>query len=573
MRQRRNGPAKDKETYLFMIFLFGMAVYYGYRMFAITPWYDELYTYYYFISRGPVYAAIHWPLPNNHVGYSAISACLIIFGSAAVALRGVSWICSLGSLILLYKTGKKCFAGFLAWIPVFVFAGMSMVNQLAVQGRGYALVTFCYLLALWELLHIVVEHRRKKRDYILFGVSLVTALWAIPSSLYVVMPVCMIGGVVLLFQKEHRALLQLIVTSLISAVCTAGLYGVLWLAIGSNLLVKTPDSGFTGMSHGAVILQAPCKAIITGVTYMLDTPYIQSMTREQFTAQASDWLQTLFGTQLAPVIGMKNGIMCYLIIGALLTVTGWFIWRIKNKIHPLFEPKHLIRPDKMQGVPKEQRAEKMQEWLPEEMDRDCFREFLEWYFGLTISLLAIALIIQCKLPYQRVFSFLGVWVALLMAWLVDTLGILADRKRAAKKKAPNISLRMGIVCSILSGSLCILTLLLDTAPYSMRDELLRDAYGQYAMEQTAKVAVTDCDQEYFLLYAYDIKEDRVTRQIEEADVVLLDKALLGMEYQYRESPEEWKFYLTKEEIPEAYLEEKMEPVYENWQFILYERKQ
>ena len=166
-----------------------MAAYYGYRMFAITPWYDELYTYYYFISRGPVYAAIHWPLPNNHVGYSAISACLIIFGSAAVALRGVSWICSLGSLILLYKTGKKCFAGFLAWIPVFVFAGMSMVNQLAVQGRGYALVTFCYLLALWELLHIVVEHRRKKRDYILFGVSLVTALWAIPSSLYVVMPV------------------------------------------------------------------------------------------------------------------------------------------------------------------------------------------------------------------------------------------------------------------------------------------------------------------------------------------------------------------------------------------------
>lgn len=107
----------------------------------------------------------------------------------------------------------------------------------------------------------------------------------------------------------------------------------------------------------------------------------------------------------------------------------------------------------------------------------------------------------------------------------------------------------------------------------MRDELLRDAYGQYAMEQTARVAVTDCDQEYFLLYAYDIKEDRVTRRIEEADVVLLDKALLGMEYQYRESPEEWKFYLTKEEIPEAYLEEKMEPVYENWQFILYERKQ
>lgn len=573
MGQQGNGPAKEKETYMFMVFFFGMAVYYGYRMFAITPWYDELYTYYYFISRGPVYAAIHWPLPNNHVGYSAISACLIIFGSAAVALRGVSWICSLGSLILLYKIGKKCFAGFLAWIPVFVFAGMSMVNQLAVQGRGYALVTFCYLLALWELLHIVVEHRRKRRDYILFGVSLVMALWAIPSSLYVVMPVCIIGGVVLLFQKEHKALLQLIVTSFISAVCTAGLYGVLWLAIGSNLLVKTPDSGFTGMSHGAVILQAPFKAIITGVTYMLDTPYIQSMTREQFTGQAFNWLQTLFGVQLAPTIGIKMDIMCYLVAGALLTVAGWTIWRIKNKIHPLWKAEYHIRPNKARVLTKAQGTEKMQELLLEEMDLDCYREFLEWYFGLTVALLAIALIIQCKLPYQRVFSFLGVWVALLMAWLVDALGILADRKRAAKEKKEDISGRIGIVCSILTGGLCILALLSDMAPYSMRDELLRDAYEQYEMEQTGKVAVTDCDQEYFLLYAYNIKDDRVTRQIEEADVVLIDKALLGMEYQYRESPEEWKFYLTKKEMPTAYLEEKMEPVYENWQFILYEKRQ
>ena len=54
--------------------------------------------------------------------------------------------------------------------------------------------------------------------------------------------------------------------------------------------------------------------------------------------------------------------------------------------------------------------------------------------------------------------------------------------------------------------------------------------------------------------------------------MLIDKALLGMEYGYREGPETWKFYLTKDEIPTAYLEEKMEPVYENWQFILYTRK-
>ena len=62
------------------------------------------------------------------------------------------------------------------------------------------------------------------------------------------------------------------------------------------------------------------------------------------------------------------------------------------------------------------------------------------------------------------------------------------------------------------------------------------------------VAVTDCDQEYLLLYLYGLGEDRVTRNIEEADIVLLDKALLGLPYGYRGAPEEWKFYLTQEEV-------------------------
>ena len=58
------------------------AVIYVQGMFLNGPWYDELYTYYYFVSRGPVYAAIHWPVPNNHVGYSVISSLLNIFGNS-----------------------------------------------------------------------------------------------------------------------------------------------------------------------------------------------------------------------------------------------------------------------------------------------------------------------------------------------------------------------------------------------------------------------------------------------------------------------------------------------------------
>lgn len=519
------------ETIIFLLLFLGMAVYYGYRMFALTPWYDELYTYYYFISRGPVYAAIHWPLPNNHVGYSTLSACLGVFGSSAVALRGVSYLCSLGSLVLLYRISRKCFTKGIALLPVLVFASLYMVNQLAVQGRGYALVTFCYLTAILTLYHIVAEKKNNKRDYIYFGLSLVIALWAIPSSLYVVITICLIGGFLLLLQREYGRLGRLIGVSLVSAVCTAGLYGILWLAIGSNLLSKTPDCPFYTAGHIEIILHAPFRALSEGISYMLDTPYIQSMTRQAFSAQAAHWLRTLFRTQLAPEITLLGKNWSVLLAAALLLAAGCLI--------------------KKRGEP----------------------AFLEWYFVLTALLLALALFIQCKLPYQRVFSFLGVWVALLLGWLVQKLADFSQKHCGVWKKGSAAGCLV-VLALVLAGISCG-AVFLDDSSYSMREELIRDAYAQIDLEETDLVAVTDCDQEYLMLYLYGRGEDQVTRQIEEADVVLLDKALLGQNYGYREAPEEWKFYLSKEEVEaqSAYLNESMTQVYENWQFIMFAENQ
>lgn len=519
-------PKVCREDVVFLLFFFVMAVYYGARMFILTPWYDELYTYFYFISRGPVYAAIHWPLPNNHVGYSTLSACLGIFGSAPIALRGVSYLCSLGSMILLYRFSKKWFTGGIALVPVFLFAGMYGVNQLAVQGRGYALVTCCYLAALMSLHHIVVEKKNSRRYYFAFGISLVVSLWAIPSSLYVVMPVCLIGGFALLLDKDYRRLLRLVITSLISAVCTAGLYGILWLAIGSNLLSKTPDGPFYTAGHVDIILHAPFRALSEGISYMLATPYIQSMTRKEFYAQAGHWIQTLFGTQLAPVWGLAGSGMCVLLAASLLTAAVRMIRRPKEA-------------------------------------------FLEWYFMLTAVLLALALFIQCKLPYQRVFSFLGVWAALLIGWFVQRI---SDWMQGAPDfRWKNAAGRCFYALAAAAAGLSWVFVLADMAPYSVRDEQIAEVYRWIGAGETDVCAVTDCDQEYLLLYLYGDRVVQTTRNIEEADIVLLDKALLGIPYDYRESPEEWKFYLSKEEVDahRSYIEENMMPEYETWQFILY----
>ena len=559
MEQKYKWRKLDIETTVFILFLIGMAVYYGWRMFALTPWYDELYTYYYFISRGPVYAAIHWPLPNNHIGYSVLSACLGIFGNAAIALRGVSFLCSLGSLILLFCIGRKCFDRGLALIPVFCYTGMKLVNQLAVQGRGYALVTFCYLTAIYELLHIVTLGKVTVRRYAVFGISLLLALYAIPSSVYVVVPVCMIGGVILLLRREYRRLLHLILTSLISAVCTAGLYSIVWLAIGSNLLAKTESSAYYGMGHMSILMHAPFKALKTGIDYMLATPYIQSVDREGFLGQLADWLHRLLNEYYAG----GAAVLAVLLIVSVILVCASIVAKLKNGSY-------------LKSITEEKSAEE---------SKILNHDFIEIYLAGSILCIPAMLIIQCALPYYRVFSFAGVTVAFAVTWLWQMMvrGVAKLSESAGKNKAAEPGQRrvkpekyIPVAGSLICGIFCVFKLLTPSymAEYSYREAAIADAYKHADTRMATTIAVTDCDQEYLLLFLYGIGEERVTRQPEEGDIVLADKYLL-LGYTRRDdlSGDVWKLYVTPEQFGASNVQEQMEAVYENSRFILYKHKE
>lgn len=115
-----------------------------------------------------------------------------------------------------------------------------------------------------------------------------------------------------------------------SAVCTAGIYCLLWLAIGSNLITKIPDGPLYQARHIDVILHRPFEALAEGMEYMLATPYIQSMTRQEFNGQAGHWIQTLFGTQLAPMWGLTGNIMCLLLAIGLTAAVVCLVRRPKK---------------------------------------------------------------------------------------------------------------------------------------------------------------------------------------------------------------------------------------------------
>lgn len=534
----------DRETVVFLLFFAVMAIYYGWRMFALTPWYDELYTYYYFISRGPVYAAIHWPLPNNHIGYSVLSACLGIFDNSAVALRGVSYLCSLGSLVLLFRIAREWFGSRMAMMPVFLYAGMHMVNQLAVQGRGYALVSFCYLAAVFCLQRIASGDggQDKGRYYIIYGCSLVMALYAIPSSVYVVVPLCIAGGIALLVQRDYRRLVRLVLAAFLSAVCTVGLYGLVWLAIGSNLLVKTEGSIYYGMGHGAVILRAPFAALRTGVDYMLATPYIQSVGREGFLGKFGRWLMNLLNEYY------KGGaiILAVFIITSVIFSTAC----AAKKCSGIRSPKYNSAEDGK---------------APDNV-------FRELYIPVSIVCILLMLFIQCSLPYYRVFSFAGITVALALTWLLYMAAQLLQ-----KTKALQVGRALPAAGSVLSGILCICLLWSPAylAQYGGREAAIADAYRHVDLSHGETVGVTDCDQEYLLLFLYGIGEEHITKSLEEAQVVLADKYLL-LDYDTEVtdwSGDDWKLYLSPEQFEASGVTRNMEAVYENDRFVLYMRKE
>ncbi len=518
----KNGYLKDWENRGFLAILAVLFFYYGYRLFALTPWYDELYTYYCFISRGPVYAAIHWPLPNNHVGYSVLSGFLDLLGNAAIGLRGISFISALANGWLIYTIGKRHLKPGWSLATVVIYISMNLVNQLAVQGRGYTLAVTCYLLALWMLDMICRNEKLSKWHYIVFALALTLGLYTLPSSVYWVVPLCLTGGIYLLtlWFRENRngeglsRLIRLILSSISAAVMTVGLYAVIWLAIGSNLLSKDSNTVYLGQTHLKIIVSAPFQSIKAGIDYMLSMPYIQSVGQDGFITKLFQWFMTLFTY-------MQNGLAAVILLtvlaGSIILAVG------------------LFRKSEQQDL------------------------FLSIYLLTCIWVLPVVLLVQHTLPYHRVFSFVGVLLAFLIGFLLQKLWAILFKERA-RTHGPGI-----VVIITLLGFIRLFSPDYNTQ-YAMREYEIQDALEHSSIAQAGNPCVTDCTQQYLMKYLYDMECEN--QLIEGCDFLLLDKKMADPDF----DGFEWEFYHTYDSIPWEYVEGNMEKTYENETFIVYERK-
>ena len=553
----KRGPAGFfRENALFCLLFCGMGIYYLWRMFSIPPWYDELYTYENFIDRGVIYSMIHWPLPNNHVFFSALSAVLA----------------SLGSLLLLYRILRKAVPANLAAAGAALFAAMYNVVQQAAQGRGYALSGFFLLAAVNCLYEICVpdaggisgafagtgqeyekggqkgeggikelqkisgrEIKGRKIDrrfwyYVGFAACLTGGLYTIASNLYWVVPVCMAGGLYLLFSGKYKTLFRLIGASLAAALATFGLYTIIWLAIGSNFLVKEEAGPFFGKGHFYVLMHAPFAAFSRGMQAMLSDPNIQSIDRSRFNSEFIQYLERV-ANQVYPNGGRILLVLTAagLVLALLLGVRAF--WR---KDMPVF--------------------------------------FLALYTVVLTVMVPVFLTVQCVFPYLRVFTYMGSVLAMLFVLMVYAVADIV-RSLAEKGKGAQVPARVGKWAACVFAAAGILFSVYScrlpeyNAGYDSRDNHIYAALKQLDEQEADTVLVGDVYARlnlYFHIQRCRGKE--LVMDYEQPDYVLMDKVQTGLEGEALV----WPYEMNTQDFPWEWIEEHMEVVFEDDSYIAYQ---
>lgn len=111
--------------------------------------YDEAWTYVHLTTNGPLVSATFYPAPNNHILFSLISNLTryLPFVPPLLAFRISSIMITLLSLSLLWYALKKRSSEQTAGLIVALVSVLFMTMYYSYMGRGYALVTFFFILS------------------------------------------------------------------------------------------------------------------------------------------------------------------------------------------------------------------------------------------------------------------------------------------------------------------------------------------------------------------------------------------------------------------------------------------
>ena len=501
-----------KKNYQCIIIFALLAIYYGYRLFHITPWYDETYTYINFINEGFWYSATHWPAPNNHIFFSMLSS-LINWCGVYIGLRGISYLAAMGTVILLYKLFREFTSKTVSIITVLSYTLFLLTNRLAVQGRGYSLGTFFLILAVYFGYRIAFKDEVKKKDYILWAIALWLGLYTVVTSVYWVVGLCLSCGIVLLVLKKYKTLVKLIVSSLVAAGFTTISYAIMWFSIGAQRISSDITTGYYGADVWFLIKEFPRTCLMRGIEIMTTDRSVQGVDRDAFLRDfkffARGILSEVFGiTSMWFFYGLIAVVVASLILFVICVV------RKKNKYIYLLAISSI------------------------------------GFLGMFVTLW-----IQSAYPFVRVFSYIGIFLIIPIGMLY---AIIAEHF-AKLIKWKHIGLVVCILATVFTGAK--LTSDAYIREYDYVDYYALDAIEHVEWDEVGTFMVSD----YYIEQQVQFQKiigDKCELQVDtdSPDVILTKKQLSVY----------WPDYITNEDLERCYVQER-EVLYENEIYVVYGR--
>lgn len=545
----------EPETMATTLFIIGMAAYYMWRMFVVTPSHEELVTFYDFISKGSLYSAMNWPSPNNHIGYSVLASLFNLFGNNYIGLRGVSYISAVCNLVMVYRITRKYFAHMLPFAAVVLYASMQVVNEYSIQGRGYTFATFCFLLAIYVAADLCKAGEDKKYRYITFVFCIVYGLYTTPSSIYWAIPVCITVVLFLsingfrsrqYFENDSeniylKKLNSFVAAMIVSIFLSLVLYAIIWLMVGANQLVGDKNSIFYGTSNGLVLLRNPGKALGTGMEFMLSQRRVDHWSVDLFKDKVLSWFVDLLNYMIP---GMWFILFVFMISGLAIMIT------------------------------------------------ECFRHFE--YSRTVINLMVIVniffvllvLIITHNLPALKGFGYGSFLMTLcVMSTFEKIINVtirqynkyingdnIFEKRSESHKETENVTSTgkwydgIGTYIPVVAIVILFIVRLFGSSFNAQVDERENDIFNSMYIANLAgkrNPCVLDTDQQYLLKFGFGI--DCSKTDVTGADVVILDREMMKPAY---EGSYLSRFYQTYETMDWEYLDT-MHILYENDSIVLY----
>ena len=140
--------------------------------------------------------------PNPPLYYEILSLWMRCFGEGEFAVRFLSLICGVASIIITYKLGKLFGDNKIGLGGALLLAVSPMHIWFSQEARGYALLTFLLLAKIYFFLQVLIKNR--KFSWISFSIFSVLSLYTHYFALIILLP----EMAILLLFREHRHLFK-----------------------------------------------------------------------------------------------------------------------------------------------------------------------------------------------------------------------------------------------------------------------------------------------------------------------------------------------------------------------------